>query len=205
MKEAKFLEILKDATMALEKIGIISWLTDGTLLGYKRDATFISHDPDIDIGVYVSDWKKEILPAMEKQGFEIVHTFGTVDNGLEYSFKKDGVRFDIFFFYKHAETVSHASYIDNIQLKFEYPLFDLIPVYLLGQKFNIPNNAAQYIEIRYGKNWHIPDPIWHWAYSPKNCQVNDSRITVILKFKLRKIIWLGKKHLKKYYCNKISK
>ena len=199
MKEAIFFEILNDATMVLKELGVISWLTDGTLLGYKRDATFISHDPDIDIGVWISDWKNEILPAMIKQDFELIHVLGTVDNGLEYSFQKNGVRFDIFFFYKHEETVSYACYMDGIQLKFEYPLFDLIPVDFLGQTFNIPDNTDQYIEIRYGTNWHIPDPVWHWAYSPKNCQVNDSRITVILKFKYDKTMWLVKKYLNKIF------
>src|SRR5690554_4224647 len=48
--------VLIEFDKACEKAGVTYWLEFGTLLGAVRDKNFISHDLDIDTGMYLDEY-----------------------------------------------------------------------------------------------------------------------------------------------------
>lgn len=182
MDKKNALPVLTEAYNILLNIGVESWLTDGTLLGFYREGDFIGHDGDVDLGVKAKNWKEDILPSMKSNDFEVIRIEGAVENGLEYSFKKNGVSIDLFFFYEDQEQVWHSAWLKGIQLKFAYPKFGVKTVNFLGEKFNAPENEEQYLRIKYGEGWNIPQTKWHWAFSPKNVQLGVPTLSIRMRF-----------------------
>jgi hypothetical protein len=189
MEKDKALIILKKTYDILLSIEVESWLTDGTLLGFYREANFIEYDNDIDIAINIRNWNKSILPLMESNGFKVIRVKGTLESGLEYSFKKHGIPVDFFFFYEQGEQFWHSAWLKNIQLKFNYPKFSTKPVVFLGKNFKAPENEEQYLKIKYGENWNIPQAKWHWAFSPKNVKLSNPTLNNRIKYIHEKIKW----------------
>ena len=86
-KQKLFTKCLTQAKLALDSISVPFHISDGTALGFYREEAFIEHDPDIDLGVFVEDYKDDIIPAMVKNGFKFIKTYGQVENGQEFTFE----------------------------------------------------------------------------------------------------------------------
>ena len=107
METKKALNNLVDITETLKILNLTSFLIDGTLLGYVRENDFISHDTDTDLGVYMEEWTEEKLELAERllneKGFKKLHSFGIFGEHFEVAFSRDGIKTDLFFYYKHKE------------------------------------------------------------------------------------------------------
>ena len=76
---------------------ITYWLTAGTLLGFFRDKSFISHDFDIDVATCETN-KSKIIKLLLSSEFKITHGFiDNLGNLTEISIESQNVQFDIFF------------------------------------------------------------------------------------------------------------
>ena len=89
-----------------DDLNITFWLSEGTALGARRDGDFISHDDDVDIGMWYSDYnifKKDVLPKLKKNRF-------TIDNCLlDNTFlclSRDGEKIDIDFTQKNIKCIA---------------------------------------------------------------------------------------------------
>ncbi len=193
-----FLEALLDVTGVLNQLGIDSWMTDGTLLGYVREHDFLPHDHDIDIGLLAEDWNALIIPSILRAGFELIREYGEVDSGLEYTFKRNSVFLDLCFFYKKSDRMLYCCHFKSIQLEYVFPIFGIKEIEFHGHHFNIPDKPEQYLSVQYGKNWQTPTTDWNWAFSPKNCRVSGTSMRSYLKFHFRKISWLVKNRFKNH-------
>ena len=70
----KLLEMLRYISTLFKKHDIPFWLDKGTLLGAARDNKMIPWDNDIDIGVWLSDYKRilDLAPiALEEEGYSL--------------------------------------------------------------------------------------------------------------------------------------
>jgi len=165
---------LKLMKKVLDDLGVPFWLTCGTLLGYARENDFINHDTDIDLGIFIKDWNAAIISNVIEAGFELYHEFGTNDKGLEYSFIKDGVKVDLFFFYEDMDKGYHWMAVHGgkgmkSMCKYNFPwlvMFDEIE--FKGEHFRIPSNYEPYLKAQYGPDWNVPMKHWHYFYSPFN-------------------------------------
>lgn len=174
------LDNLKSAQLIFKNMGIKSWITDGTLLGKYREGNFIGHDTDIDIGCFISDYSKDILPNFIKNGWELVNVFGTEMCGLEITIKRNSIKLDIFFFYSELNSVYHAAWLNIFDekgiitkrnmIKYNYDKFELVESDFLGIKINMPKDTLKYITTKYGENWQTPQENWDWAFDPKNAE-----------------------------------
>mgnify|MGYP006282747293 CR=1 FL=1 len=150
------------------------WITDGTLLGYYRENDFINHDHDMDIAVFIDDWKDEILVDLKRKEFKLLYIYGDKSCGLEYTLLKNNIRTDIFFFYKENNYYWHAAWdISKIKsflnmIKYLYEPFKLKEIKFKNINLKIPENTEKYIIQKYGKNWKTPIKKWRWNYDPKN-------------------------------------
>lgn len=84
---------LRDIKEVLDKHGIEYWLDWGTLLGAVREGKIIEWDPDMELGMMESEFKKiePILPEIEEKGFE-VHKIALPI--CRYSFKRSPFQID---------------------------------------------------------------------------------------------------------------
>jgi hypothetical protein len=101
-KEALF--AMQDAFLEMDKT---MWLEFGTLLGAIREKDFISHDFDIDIACFHSEYSKNDEYILKKYGFKKVREI-LVDEGVygrEETYQYKGVDIDIFYFYKRKNEI----------------------------------------------------------------------------------------------------
>jgi hypothetical protein len=181
---------LLDARAALNSLGITFWLTDGTLLGYFREGGIIEHDCDVDLGLMIESYSDDIIPAFRERGFDVKYVLGEKKRGLELSFEREGVKVDLFFFYREGDRVWHGAWegMDKGRkrnlIKYHYVPFDLKEIEFVGARFNVPADTLKYVETKYGRDWRTPVKDWDWAMGPANAVRTD----VVLKSNKKKIV-----------------
>ena len=85
------------------KYGIQIWLEFGTLLGAYREHDFITHDFDLDVGMYKDDYSMHFENDLYKKGFLKIRTFylesvnSSEETITEVTFDYKGLQLDIFF------------------------------------------------------------------------------------------------------------
>lgn len=161
---------LVDAVAALTRAGIRPFLVDGTLLGAVRDGDFMAHDRDIDLGVFIEEWHPGLLRCLRTVGFVHRKTYGTVGRGLEYSFRRSGIKLDTFFYYRDGARVYHAAWLAGTPIRYEYPAFDLAPLTFRGEQFLAPQDPEAFLVAKYGPDWRVPVTQWDWAWGPRNAR-----------------------------------
>lgn len=161
---------LVDATRALTQAGLRPFLVDGTLLGAVREGDFIAHDRDVDLGLFIEDWRAGLARRLVSAGFAHRKTYGAVDRGLQYSFRRSGIKLDTFFYYRDGDTVYHAAWLDGEPIRYDYPAFRLAPLTFRGQAFLAPEDPEAFLRAKYGPDWRIPVTTWDWAWGPRNAR-----------------------------------
>lgn len=178
---ANGIQNLIDLDRVFRKNGVEYWISCGTLLGFHREGSFISHDTDIDICVNIEYLSEKMLLDIFKTGFDFVKVFGTIEDGLEIAIRKNGIKVDLFFFYKKEKYWYHSVYSDFTAhdcLKHDYIFspFELVEKEYLGHKFFVPSNTDAYLSEQYGKNFWKKSEEWKYYSSPKNIVHTDKRI-----------------------------
>ncbi|XP_046532742.1 ribitol-5-phosphate transferase FKTN isoform X2 [Equus quagga] len=172
-KSAK--ELLQLAARTLKKLGVRFWLSSGTCLGWYRQCNIIPYSKDVDLGIFIQDYKSDIISAFHDAGLPLKHKFGKVEDSLELSFQgKDDVKLDIFFFYEETDHMWNGGTQAKTGKKFKYlfPKFTLCWTEFVDMKLHVPCETIEYIEANYGKTWKIPVKTWDWKRSPPNVQPN---------------------------------
>ncbi|XP_057577553.1 ribitol-5-phosphate transferase FKTN isoform X3 [Hippopotamus amphibius kiboko] len=121
-KSAK--ELLQLAAKTLKKLGVRFWLSSGTCLGWYRQCSIIPYSKDVDLGVFIQDYKSDIISAFQEAGLPLKHKFGKVEDSLELSFQgKDDVKLDIFFFYEETDHMWNGGTQAKTGKKFKCEIF----------------------------------------------------------------------------------
>ncbi len=149
-------------------------LAFGSILGAIREHGFIKHDLDIDTFVWYEDYSSEMLKKLADVGFSLYRSI-SIDSdryGREDTIIYKGVHIDIFYLYpakdKYPYCCDFVPLSDKKRLprRIEIPIskerklmkFENIDVY-------VPANAEEICQFRYGANYMIPNPNWHWKSS----------------------------------------
>jgi phosphorylcholine metabolism protein LicD len=165
-------ENLKDAYEVANKIGLFTWLSCGTCLGYYRENDFISHDSDIDLGANITDLteekQKQLIEGMENKCFQIFHIFGNRKDGLEISFIRNGIKTEWFFNYEGENCVWNAVWDSRILYYcYSKDIFNSFKeVEFKGIMVNVVEQTEKYLEEQYG-DWKSRVVNWHWGKHPK--------------------------------------
>lgn len=158
----------KYLTEKFDYYGIRYWLDFGSLLGFARDKKIISHDYDIDIGVWIEDrWKiSKIIKSAELDfGYSWTH-FIWRDNycGWEIKPKQDQNHIDIYYYEKCknkvlAKPVVYTNSTDSFWETRNNPFstkayyFDnLISSTFESIKVKVPKYHKEHLEYVYGKD-----------------------------------------------------
>ena len=147
-------ENLQIFAQVLNEFNITFWISEGTALGAVRDGWFISHDDDVDIGMWYEDWERFVtlaIPTLRKRGFSID---GYGANPFELS--RNGEKIDVDFVAKGKPCVAcrtkHASCTSCDPL-LPY-LKNMSTIEFNNGTFLCP--GIDYLEYLYGPTWSTP-------------------------------------------------
>lgn len=179
-----------------EVAGAKLFLVSGTLLGPYREGALLTHDYDLDFGVFSDDaalerFARQICsdPRFELQKkFSITNELaayneyfsGRAGAPLKYSLLYRGnVTIDVFVHIRHNGTIYHGT-DRNIWLNSS---FDLKPWKLNGISYLIPSEPECYLEENYG-DWRLPVFDYHCATDTPNCGDICSHRALLHNFRL---------------------
>lgn len=167
-------QIIARAKQYLDDLGIPFWLSSGTCLGWFRQCDIITYSKDVDLGIFIKDYKPELVPTFERGGFFLHLVFGKVSDSYELSFQAGDIKLDLFFFYEESDHMWNGGTYDQTGKKYKYifPKFNLSWTEFLGLKVRVPYPALPYIKANYGMNWSEPVKHWDWNKSPPNVREN---------------------------------
>ncbi|XP_076353108.1 ribitol-5-phosphate transferase FKTN-like isoform X2 [Tachypleus tridentatus] len=167
-------KLLVKAKEILDGLGVPFWLSSGTCLGFFRECDIISYSKDVDLGIWIKDYRPEIIPEFSTNNIPLTHQFGKVEDSFELSFQDKDIKLDIFFFYEETNYVWNGGTQARTGKKFKYifPKFTLCWTEFLNLKVRVPCQTKDYILANYGSNWFEPVKIWDWKKSPPNVQEN---------------------------------
>lgn len=158
---------VRDAIHALARVGVSAWIQDGTLLGAVREGHPIAWDSDLDLGVMHEAWTSRAERALVLAGFRNSNNFNYPPADYHQHWTRDGVKFDIFHYYRDGERVWHGLRGGNS--RFYYPAeFDLAPVLLSGIPLPAPDPPEAFLVAKYGPDWRTPKRTWNCARDPAN-------------------------------------
>lgn len=173
IKKKEALDNLIELDKLFRELNVEYWLTCGTLLGFYRDNDFISHDKDTDICVNSEHFNGYVLKRILSKGFKILKCFGELEDGFEISFFRNGVKIDIFLFYKNEDKWYNSVYadftsVDCLKFDYVYEPFEISENIFLGYSFKTPKNIEHFLKQQYGDNFKTPIKNWSYFESPKN-------------------------------------
>ncbi|XP_038826926.1 fukutin [Salvelinus fontinalis] len=166
--------LLHLAARILTELRVPFWLSSGTCLGWFRQCGVIPYSKDVDLGIWIKDYRHDITQAFQKAGLPLKHKFGKVEDSLELSFQGLDVKLDIFFFYEETDVVWNGGTQAKSGKKFKYvfPKFTLCWTELMDLKVRVPCETVDYVSANYGPTWNTPVKTWDWKSSPPNVQDN---------------------------------
>ena len=132
------------------------WLSEGTALGAIRDNDFITHDDDVDVGMWAHDldrFNKEALPLLYKLGFTLDMS---LFNGTFIMMSRNGERLDIDAVSSGGQCMAARTASANCgtcDCIIPY-LNDMHVVQMHDEEYMVP--GTPYLKYLYGVDWHIP-------------------------------------------------
>jgi hypothetical protein len=170
-KSKQFNYVLLNAKKALDSIGIPFHLHSGTALGAHRERDFIPHDDDIDLAVFYRDVNsqaqvKDIVEAMENNGFKVSRTLGKLSRGFEIKFYDEtyDIPLDIFWVYEGTyrgkEYYIFSTYYGKCNdykhkaCVWAFRPYKTVRINFLGTVYDVFPKKTLVDE--YGKDWKVP-------------------------------------------------
>jgi len=159
----------------LDGMGIPFWLHSGVLLGYYRGRDLIEHDPDLDLGILRPDIPRDfcykLAKRLEGTGMRIGWRTDTClkiypEDGSPYC----GSHCDIFIHDIVGDELELVLRTDGTRTKYTYPFNGFVKARFLGEEFDIPANAKEYIYAQYGPGWQTPVKQFVWDKDPTNIE-----------------------------------
>lgn len=179
----------------LRELGISSFVDFGTLLGLVREGRLLAHDMDIDIGVMLEDAsdRERIRIAFERFGFTVWRQYIYQGKAVEESYCLKGIKVDLNY-YRISETTSETWLFyqapgrkyrnrERNVVKMTYsPITQTKTITVEEHEIDIPVNAEQLLEEKYGKDWRIPDVDWVYWQSPAATHLDEIGYYVVYKY-----------------------
>lgn len=182
--------VFGDFCKAFKDVNANFFLVFGTLLGAIREKNFISHDLDIDVGVFADIDFEKLDNSLKKYGFvkerQIdIYSKTNETSGFEMTYAKDAVSIDIFVFYQdgankyYTHAFMEGDRSGNFMLykkvmRIPFPISGLKEYIFINNTVCIPENYTSFLESHYGKDFMIPNPNWRLEDSNKGQIIPNS-------------------------------
>lgn len=152
--------------LAVKEIKI--FLISGTLLGYHRDNKILTHDKDMDVGVWDDVKLSYVRRALATSGFFYMQPSRS-PHVLRVK-HVNGVPIDIFIHYRTLTDYWHA----GVKVSWHNSPFELKEVEAFGDKYFIPSDEDRYLTENYG-NWRVPIKQFDSARDTPNAKILNNR------------------------------
>jgi len=178
--------VLFSALDVLSECKAVAFITQGTLLGAVRDNNYIGHDLDIDLGVnYKPGIDKKIEEEMKNAGFNIELSFFIGDQICEHSYRKNGIKIDIFFFNRDGDSTycyffhrkGSETYYAN---KVSWNKFTTRDKSFRGTMVPTPYPPKDFVIEHYGDTWNQVIKNWVYYRDPKNMKLVEETGRVVI-------------------------
>lgn len=163
-------KIMISAILALEEIGVLYYVSFGTLLGIIREGELLKHDLDIDITILPESYlyKEQITAKLISSGFNHLRNSIVEDRIVTQTFIKKKVKLDIWYnFNKNEYTVCYSLF------RYRYKEYDKDEYSIIEYQFDridrltkksyrdymiaIPSNFEAVLNSNYGETWRVVD------------------------------------------------
>ncbi len=150
------------------------WAFGGFLLGWAREGELMLHDTgDADFCFLAEDLERleACVPQLAAAGFELVHRFPSADapEPTEYSFRRDGDKFDFFRLWVEGEQFRYANYghapTGPVKNHCAIPAQPLEEFRFLGRAWLKVRDHDAELTALYG-DWHTPCTDWDYLDGP---------------------------------------
>lgn len=167
---------LFDIQTILDGLGIAFFLVFGTALGCIREGGLMSHDQDIDLGVWHGADMHRIAEALLAAGYSLtpgLMTDSLLDDGvMRLPIRHaNGIYIDL---YPHMRAADGRcwSCIDEGRSRVAWwnSTFELRETAMLGGRFNVPDDTTIYLEENFGAAWTAPDPFFEGTVNAANIE-----------------------------------
>jgi hypothetical protein len=177
-RDREALEALRRAAAALENLGVVYWITYGTLLGWRRAANFLPFDDDIDIAVLSGADAGAVTAGMLARGFAQIEESSDSRGVIGQKFLLEGVSVEMIFVSRAGNFhVDCFPVLDGSLMRSNHPCQSLSRVDFRGLSLPAPTDPDAYLAHLYGPEWQKPVTRWHWVFSPNNVTDIECRLT----------------------------
>jgi len=153
-------QALSDLNADLGAIGVRPFLVSGTLLGYARNGALLSHDKDVDVGVFGWEAQFDIAAClMRNRRFRVStrNLLGQRAYCVPAIHNASGITIDIFFYQPDGDKlVTGVNHDFGYIQEFEFSRFDLQKIDFLETGFYAPDDIDKNLAENFG-DWRIPD------------------------------------------------
>lgn len=140
------------------------FLVSGTLLGCMREGKLLSHDKDIDVGIWSDVLVTDIIDILKKSGkFYIQPSRSHLALRIKHV---NGTAIDIFLHFREKDNYWHG----GSKLKWNNTPFNLVEHNFLKNKFLIPKQFNLYLSENYG-SWRVKKTDFDSAFDTPNAEV----------------------------------
>lgn len=175
-------DILRKVNDAMNRNNGRYFLDSGTLLGMIREGGFISHDTDIDMGIFLDETftEKDLDRTLNSIGVKRHHAFYFHGFPAVISYSDGNIMIDFFMYFRTKDNDCWKQYCFERSVWKEYPSEDAYDVYeanchitglktiiVNGQKLSVPRNVEEYLASIYTENWRVPNANWNYLDSPR--------------------------------------
>lgn len=167
---------LLDLDETLKSNNIEFFLVSGTLLGCIRDGKLLSHDKDIDVGIWSDLGIENAIQAVKNSGIFYVQNSRS-DLALRIK-HVNGTAIDIFLHFREEGNYWHG----GSKLKWSNTPFELVKHHFLKRIFLIPKNYDLYLSENYG-NWKVKKTNFDSAFDTPNATVINRYEMIVHTYK----------------------
>ena len=168
---------LIDLGRTLRTADIPMFLISGTLLGCVREGQLLSHDHDIDVGIWDDVHQDRFLSVIRKSGlFFFLSSRSPEIIRLRHV---NGVGIDVFYHFRSESDYWHR----GIKLIWHNSPFELVPTIFLGEEFLVPEDHDTYLTENYG-DWRTPKVDFDSAFDTPNAEVASHDELIIHVYKM---------------------
>ncbi|QLK60520.1 hypothetical protein GE278_06990 [Enterobacteriaceae bacterium Kacie_13] len=190
---------LKDLKKVFKNAGIEFFLISGTLLGCIRERKLLSHDKDIDVGVWSDVGVENIIDHVKNSGlFYIQASRSSLAIRIKHV---NGTAVDIFLHFREENNYWHG----GSKLKWNNTPFSLVKHKFLKDEYLIPVEYDLYLTENYG-DWRTEKSSFDSAFDTPNASVLSNPELVVHSYKqLANAIHLDESQKINFHMNILKK